>query len=126
MSGRRRFLAEASAATAVAAGTIIGAPYVTAQPKIQWRLSTAYPAILDQLQGAAQRLAKTVEEMSAGRFRIEVFPGVQIMQPFECLDAAAQGKIEAYMGTAQYCSHKEPALERRCTTDFGMKPTGKT
>jgi len=125
MTGRRRFLAKASAAaTAVAATTIIEAPSVIAQPKIQWRLSTAYPAALDQLQGAAQRLAKTVEEMSAGRFRIEVFPGGQIMQPFECFDAASQGKIEAYMGTAQYWRDKEPAIEWFCTIPFGMNPQG--
>ena len=125
MTGRRRYLSKASAAaTAVAATTIIEAPSVIAQPKIQWRLSTAYPAALDQLQGAAQRLAKTVEEMSAGRFRIEVFPGGQIMQPFECFDAASQGKIEAYMGTAQYWRDKEPAIEWFCTIPFGMNPQG--
>jgi TRAP-type mannitol/chloroaromatic compound transport system substrate-binding protein len=125
MTGRRRFLAKASAAaTAVVATTIVDAPYVIAQPKVQWRLSTAYPAMLDQLQGAAQRLAKTVEEMSAGRFRIEVFPGGQIMQPFECQDATSQGKIEAYMGTAQYWRDKEPAIEWFCTIPFGMNAQG--
>jgi len=125
MTGRRRFLAKASAAaTAVAATTIVDAPYVIAQPKIQWRLSTAYPAALDQLQGAAHRLAKIVEEMSAGRFRIEVFPGGQIMQPFECFDAASQGKIEAYMGTAQWWRDREPAIEWFATIPFGMNPQG--
>ena len=72
------------------------------KPKVQWRLATGYPPSLDQLHGAAQRLAKVAEEMSGGRFRIEVFPSGQIMQPFECFEAASQGKIEAYMGTAQY------------------------
>ena len=51
------------------------------------------------MQGAAQRLAKVVEEMSGGRFRIEVFPGGQIMPLFDCFDAASQGTIEAFMGT---------------------------
>ena len=36
---------------------------------------------LDMLQGAAQRLAKIVEKISGGRFRIEVFPGGQSMPP---------------------------------------------
>ena len=81
---RRRFLVRASGAlTAVAAATIVEAPNVIAQPKVQWRMSTTYPALLDQLQGSAERLAKVVEEVSGGRFRIEVFPGGQIMQPFE-------------------------------------------
>ena len=122
---RRRFLVSASGAlTAVAAATIVDAPNVIAQPKVQWRMSTAYPPVLDQLQGSAQRLAKVVEEMSGGRFRIEVFPGGQIMQPFECFEAAAQGKIEAYFGPAQWWKDKEPAIEWFATIPFGMNPQG--
>ena len=122
---RRRFLMSASGAlTAVAAATIVDAPHVIAQPKVQWRMSIAYPPVLDQLLGSAQRLAKAVEEMSGGRFRIEVFPGGQIMKPFECFEAAAQGKIEAYMGPAQWWKDKEPAIEWFATIPFGMNPQG--
>jgi TRAP-type mannitol/chloroaromatic compound transport system substrate-binding protein len=122
---RRRFIATAGGVMAAAAtAAIVDVPNVIAQPKVQWRLSTAYPPVLDQLQGAAQRLAKVVEEMSGGRFRIEVFPGGQIMQPFECFEAASQGKIEAYMGTAQYWRDKEPGIEWFCTIPFGMNQEG--
>jgi TRAP-type mannitol/chloroaromatic compound transport system substrate-binding protein len=52
MTNRRRFLAKASgAAVAVAAATIIEAPNVIAQPKVQWRMSTAWTPTLDMLQG---------------------------------------------------------------------------
>src|SRR5512132_3205375 len=103
ITNRRRFVAKASGAmAAVAAAAITDAPNVIAQPKVQWRMSTAWTPSLDVLQGAAQRLAKVVEEMSSGRLRIEVFPGGQIMQPFECFDAASQGTIEAFMGSPSY------------------------
>jgi len=99
MTDRRRFLAKASGAMAtVAAATIIDAPNVIAQPKIQWRMSTTWTPALDVLQGAAQWLAKDVEETSGGRFRIEVFPGGQIMKPFDCFDATSQGRIEGVHG----------------------------
>jgi TRAP-type mannitol/chloroaromatic compound transport system substrate-binding protein len=125
MTKRRRFIATASGmVAAAAAAAIVDAPNVIAQPKIQWRLSTAYPAVLDQLQGAAQRLGQVVEEMSGGRFRIEAFPGGQIMPPFACFDAASQGTIEAFMGSGQYWSNKEPALEWFTTIPFGMNPEG--
>ena len=127
MTGRRRFLAKASGAVAaVTAATILDAPNIIAQPKVQWRVSTAFPATLDILHGAAQRLAKIVEEMSGGRFRIEVFPGGQIMQPFECFDAASKGTIEAFMGPSYYWPAKESALEWFATIPFGMNPQGMT
>jgi TRAP-type mannitol/chloroaromatic compound transport system substrate-binding protein len=127
MSERRRFLVKAGGAMAAVAATAISdAPNVIAQPKVQWRLSTAYAPTLDVLNGAAQRLGKVVEEMSGGRFRIEAFPGGQIMQPFECFDAASQGKIEGLMGSPQYWAgpHKEPAIEWFATIPFGMNPQG--
>ncbi len=125
MTERRRFIVKASGAVAaVAAAAVTDAPNVIAQPKFQWRLSTAYPPALDMLQGAAQWLGKAVEQMSGGRFRIEVFPGGQIMAPFACFDAASQGTIEAFMSTGQYWTDKEPALEWFTTIPFGMNPEG--
>jgi len=97
MTERRRFIATASrAVAAVAAAAIVDAPNVIAQPKVQWRMSTAWPPALDVPQGVAQRLAKVVEEMSGGRFRIEVFAAGQIMPDFGCFDAASKGTIEAF------------------------------
>jgi TRAP-type mannitol/chloroaromatic compound transport system substrate-binding protein len=77
-----------------------------------------------RLQGAAQRLGTVVEEMSGGRFRIEVFAGGQIMPPFACFDATSQGTIQAFMGSPSYWIDKEPALEWFTTVPFGMNPEG--
>jgi TRAP-type mannitol/chloroaromatic compound transport system substrate-binding protein len=126
MIERRRFLAKASGAAAIAAATIIDTPNVIAQPKIQWRMSTTWTPALDLLQGKAQRLTKIVDEVSGGRFRIEVFPGGQIMQPFECFDAVSKGTIEAFMGAPYYWTAKESAVEWFATIPFGMNPEGMT
>jgi TRAP-type mannitol/chloroaromatic compound transport system substrate-binding protein len=122
---RRRFIAKAGGAmAAVAAAAVTDAPNVIAQPKVQWRMSTAWTPALDFHQGSAQRMAKIVEEMSGGRLRIEVFPGGQIMPPFECFDAASKGTIEAFGAVASYWAAKEPALEWFMTVPFGMNPEG--
>src|SRR2546428_12227128 len=100
MTERRRFIATASGAiAAVAAAAIVDAPNVIAQPKVQWRMSTAWTAAFDIHQGAALQLAKVVEEMSGGRVPVEGFPGGQNMATFWGFGAAPPGKIETVMGT---------------------------
>jgi TRAP-type mannitol/chloroaromatic compound transport system substrate-binding protein len=124
-TGRRRFIAKAGGAlAAVTARALIDAPSVIAQPKVQWRMSTTWTPTMDVLQGGAQRLARVVDEISGGRFRIDVVPGGQIMPLFACFDAASQGTIEAFMGSGQYWIDKEPALEWLTTIPFGMNPQG--
>jgi len=103
MTERRRFLAKAGRAmAAVAAATLVDAPNVIAQPKVQWRMSTTWVPALDQLNGAARRLATIVEGMSGGRFRIEVLPGGQIH---------AAAAVQAY-GLSDYHTKNALALER--------------
>jgi TRAP-type mannitol/chloroaromatic compound transport system substrate-binding protein len=110
-------------ATAVA---ILDVPSVIAQPKVQWRMTTAWPTTLDMLHGAAQKLAKVVDEMSGGRFKIEIFPGGQLMSIFECFDGASRGTVEALMGTPTYWASKDPAFSWFATIPFGMNPEGMT
>jgi TRAP-type mannitol/chloroaromatic compound transport system substrate-binding protein len=126
MTERRRFLKAGAGLTTAATVALVDAPNVIAQPKVQWRMSTTWTPNLDVPQGAAQRLATIVEEASGGRFRIEVFPGGQIMQPFECFEATAKGTIQAYMGSPQYWKDREPAIEWFATIPFGMNPQGMT
>ena len=123
---RRRFLATGGTVAAVAAATITGVPNVIAQPKIHWRMSTAFTPSLDVHQRAATQLAKIVEDTSGGRFKIDVFHGGQIMQAFECFEAASKGTIESFMGTSYYWNQRtnEPAVEWFATVPFGMNPGG--
>jgi len=115
---------EDGVAAAAAAASLINAPNVIAQPKVQWRMSTAWIPSLDILQGAAERLAKIVEETSGGRFRIEVFPGGQIMPSFACFDAASQGTIECFMGAPYYWAGKDAGLQWFSAVPFGFNPQG--
>jgi TRAP-type mannitol/chloroaromatic compound transport system substrate-binding protein len=124
-AGRRRFIVGSGGLVAALAGAAsIDAPNVIAQPKVQWRMSTTWTPALDMLQGSAQLLATIVERTSGGRFRIEVFPGGQIMPGFACFDATSQGTIEAFMGAPYYWVAKEPAFDWFSTVPFGMNPEG--
>jgi TRAP-type mannitol/chloroaromatic compound transport system substrate-binding protein len=81
-------------------------------------MSTTAGAVLDIQHGAALRLAKSIEEMSGGRFRMEVFPGGQIMQPFDCFGAASQGAIEAFMASSYYWSAPGRVADREPAVDW--------
>ena len=125
MIQRRSFLAKSGGALATTTlATALGAPSVIAQPKFQWRMSTAWPPALKLMHGSAVRLAKTVEELSGGRLRIEVFAGDQIVPAFGAFEAASKGTIEAFMGAPSYWADKEPAIEWFQTVPFGMNPDG--
>jgi TRAP-type mannitol/chloroaromatic compound transport system substrate-binding protein len=122
---RRRFIVKTSGVLAAAsAATVASGPHVIAQPKVQWRMPTTWPPVLDTLQGRAERVAAMVDEMSGGRFRIEVFPAGRIMPPFECFEAASKGTIEAFMATSAYWYEKEPAIEWFTSVPFGMNNEG--
>ena len=121
---RRRFIATAGDWWPRPAAAVVDAPYVIAQPKIQWRMSTAWPPQLDNLQKSAERLANVVDEMSGGRFPIEVFPGGQIMAPFACFDATSKGTIEAFMAAGTYWVEQDAATSWFTTIPFGMDPHG--
>ena len=125
MTERRRFLVKAGGAlAAVAAAAIIDAPNVIAQPKFKWRMPTTWTPALDVLQGSALRLSQLVEEMSGGRFRIEVSSAGQIMPPLGVFDAASQGTVEAFMASTVHWPTKDPALVWFSTVPFGMNPEG--
>ncbi len=125
MTERRRFLVKAGGAlAAVAAAAIVDAPNVIAQPKVKWRMPTTWTPALDVLQGSALRLSQLVEEMSGGRFRIEVSSAGQIMPPLTVFDATSQGTVEAFMASTVHWPTKDPALVWFCTVPFGMNPEG--
>jgi TRAP-type mannitol/chloroaromatic compound transport system substrate-binding protein len=124
MSVRRRFLVKGGGVLAAIAAGGANVPTVIAQPKIQWRMPTTVPTALDIQFGAAQRLAQAVEEMSGGRFRIEVSPAGQIMPAFDCFDAASQGKVESFCAGSIFWDAKDPAFQWFTTVPFGMNPEG--
>src|SRR5262245_27221515 len=112
MTERRAFLSKAGGLMAAAAtGTVLDAPHVIAQPKVQWRMSTTWRRAPELNQGAAPLLGNSVEETTGGRFRTEVFPARQIMPAFDCFEAASRGTLEAFKGAAYYWNNREPAVE---------------
>ena len=122
---RRRFIVKAGGVLAAAgAAAVVDAPNVIAQPRIQWRMPTFWSPANDVLLGNAQKFAKMVDEMSSGRFKIQVFAAGELMPAPGVFDACSQGTVEMYNAAAYYWPGKEVAVQWFTAMPFGLNPQG--
>ena len=127
MQDRRRFILKgATLVAAGAAATVVDAPNVIAQPRFQWRMPTY--VVPRQRRAARQRLRSSPrwsEEMSGGRFKIQVFAAGELMPaPGRASTPASQGTVETYNAAAYYWPGKEVATQWFTTVPFGLNPQG--
>ena len=122
---RRRFLVNA-AGTLVAAGAAatVNAPSVIAQPKVQWRMPTMWTPANDVLMNNAEVFARTVSEVTSGRFTIKVFAAGELMPATGVFDGCANGSVEMYNGGSYYWAGKEPAMQWFTGLPFGLNAQG--
>ena len=91
-----------------------------AAPPVEWKLVTAWPKNLPALGTAPERLAKSVEAMSGGRFTIKVYAAGELVPSFEVFDAVAQGTAEMGHAAAYYWRGKMAMAAMFATVPFGM------
>ena len=120
---RRRFMTKAGTAAA-ATVALADAPNAIAQPKVQWRMATSWTPALDVLQGNAQRFAKMVEEMSGGRFKIQVYAAGELIPAFGVFDACNQGTLEMFNSASYYWAGKDAGFQWFGGVPYGMNPAG--
>ena len=120
--GRRRFVAAAAlGAAGVAAGTASADV-----PEVTWRLTSSFPKSLDLLYGGAELFARQVGAVTAGRFRIDVFPPGDVVPGLGALDAVQAGTVEACHTALDYFYGKDPALALPTAVPFGMNARQQT
>jgi TRAP-type mannitol/chloroaromatic compound transport system substrate-binding protein len=92
---RRRFLRNASFAGAgAAAATTLAAPAVLAQEPIVVKMQTSWPAS-DIWMDFAREYTARVEEMSAGRLKVDLLPAGAVVGAFQVMDAVHDGVLDA-------------------------------
>jgi TRAP-type mannitol/chloroaromatic compound transport system substrate-binding protein len=122
---RRRFIARAGGLVAAAAAApVVQAPSVIAQPKFRWRLATSWPPKFHPPGIAAELFARTVDELTQGRLKVEVYGGGELVPAFENFEAARKGTIEAGHSAAYYWAGKEPATQWFTAVPFGLNSQG--
>ncbi|MCS7083186.1 MAG: TRAP transporter substrate-binding protein [Bacteroidetes bacterium] len=95
-------------------------PAVITQPRISWRLASSFPRGLDTIFGAAEILARRVEALTEGRFRIRVYPAGELVPGLQVLDAVQQGTVQIGHTASYYFTGKNPALAFDTTLPFGL------
>lgn len=114
---RRSFVRSAGLAGVLAAGV---APAVHAQAAIRWRLTSAFPKALDTIYGAADTFAKSINDMSGGKFQISVHPSGELVPGFNQVDALQNGTVEMAHTAPYYYFGKDPTFALGCAIPFGL------
>jgi TRAP-type mannitol/chloroaromatic compound transport system substrate-binding protein len=114
---RRTLIRHAGIAGVLAAGI---APAVQAQAAVRWRLASSFPKSLDTIFGSAEKMAKTVHDLSGGKFEISVHAAGELMPAFGVVDAVQNGTIEMAQTAPYYFTGKDPIFAFGCAVPFGL------
>jgi len=105
---RRKFL---TTTTIGAAGATIAAPALAqGTPSIEWRMVSSFPKSLDTIFGTADVFAKSLAEMTDGRFQVRVFAPTEIVPGLSAADAVSNGSVEACHTASYYYWGKDPTF----------------
>src|SRR4030081_1360167 len=107
---RRKVISTAGVGAAgVAAVSAVAAPAIAqSMPEVKWRLTSSFPKSLDTLYGGSELFAKTIGEMSDGKFQIRAFAAGEIVPGLQVADAGQNGTCEAGQTAAYYYFGKHP------------------
>ncbi len=115
---RRSVIKHSGLVGVLAAGV---APVVHAQGgAIRWRLVSSFPKALDTIYGAAEVFAKSVREMSGGKFTISVHAAGELMPAFGVVDGVQNATVEMAHTAPYYFFGKDETFALGCTVPFGL------
>ena len=116
---RRQFAPAAASLAAIAATPAFGQQ---TSEKLKWRLTSSFPKNLDTLYGAANTIARTVGEMTDGKFELVPFGAGEIVPGLQVLDAVANATVECGHTYTGYYIGKNPSFIFDGSLPFGFTP----
>jgi TRAP-type mannitol/chloroaromatic compound transport system substrate-binding protein len=96
------------------------AAVVSGKAEYEWKMVTTWPPHFPVLGESAERIAANVARMSAGRMKIQVYGGGELVPPLGTFDAVRQGNVEMGHGAAYYWAGTSPATQFFAAVPFGM------
>ena len=86
----------------------------------EWKMVTTWPPNFPVLGEGCTLFADLVEQMSAGRIKIKVYGGGELVPALEAFDAVRSGAAEMGSGAAYYWAGKIAAAPFFASVPFGM------
>lgn len=121
---RRQFVAGIAAAAGVAGcapeGGDSSSGAASSSERFEWNLVTSWPPGLPGLGTGVEHLAERIEKASAGRLKIKIFAGGELVPALEVLDAVSRGTVQMGHDSAYYHRGKVPAAQYFTTVPFGQ------
>jgi TRAP-type mannitol/chloroaromatic compound transport system substrate-binding protein len=114
---RRSFLKHTGLAGILAAGS---APAIAQTPTVKWRCASSFPKSLDTIYGAAETAAKAVNDITGGKFQIQVFAAGEIVPGLQVADAVQAGTVECGHTAPYYYFGKDPTFAFGTAIPFGL------
>jgi len=90
------------------------------QQSFKWKMVTSWPRDFPGLGTGASHLAESINQLSAGRLKIKVYGGNELVPPFEVFDAVQQGTAEMGHSATYYWKGKAPEAQFFAGFPFGM------
>ncbi len=117
----RRKLVKSAGLGGIAAAAALATPAIAqTMPEVKWRLTSSFPKSLDTLYGGAELLAKSVAEMSDGKFQIRTFAAGEIVPALQVADAVQNGTVECGQTASYYYFGKDPTFVLETGLPFAM------
>ncbi|MEK7991169.1 MAG: TRAP transporter substrate-binding protein [Thiotrichaceae bacterium] len=89
-----------------------------------WKMVTTWPPNFPVFQQGVEKFIQDLEIMSAGRLKVQVFAGGELVPPLQTFDAVSQGTVQMGHGAAYYWAGKVPAAQFMTAVPFGMTAKG--
>lgn len=124
---RRNFVSGLTVGAAAAATLGAAAPKpARAQETFNWKMVTSWPPGFPILQTSCERLSETLEAMTSGRLKIQVFAGGELVPPLGVFDAVSEGSaVQAGSTAPYYYAGQVPESVFYSDFPFGMPHRGK-
>ena len=95
-------------------------PHLITNKKFEWKMVTTWPPGFPVLGESCTILAELVDKMSAGRLKIKVYGGGELVPALEAFEAVQSGAADMGSGAAYYWAGKAPATQFFASVPFGM------